>query len=455
MSNNGTAESVYKAEPLFTPEQIRGMVLPEVKANIKAQYDEAQQIEQRYDGIITDNEDDHQVKRHLMTVDLLMDQEARLEDAMQRKGRISNGLEHYGRQQNGPRQAFDNPADSQNLPPGDQFVRSREYQRMKASGAFDTSLHRNEFAVMMSSGTSLLAWQKALQQKALVYSGTGSAGALVQNDVQPGVLNILQREINVLDLVPRLSTESDTIEWVREDTFTNNSAMVAEATATTGTTGTKPESVWASSTQTTPVRTMAHWIPVTNKTLSDAPQIRGIINSRLLLGLTLTLETQLLTGDGTGENFLGILNSGTNVQGLGTDNVLDAIFKGRTLVRVTGKARPTAVVMHPTNWQAARLARENSATGTLGGYLMGPPSTVGANTLWGLPVVESEAITLNTALVGDFSMGCSLFDREQAVIRVGLVNDQFIRNMQTLLAELRAAFIVWRPTAFTRVTGIP
>jgi HK97 family phage major capsid protein len=175
----------------------------------------------------------------------------------------------------------------------------------------------------------------------------------------------------------------------------------------------------------------------------------------LLLGLQLALETQVITGDGTGENFTGILNSNINVQALGTDNVLDAIFKGRTLVRVTGKARPTAVVMHPTNWQAARLARENSATGTLGGYLMGPPSMVGANTLWGLPVVESEAITLNTALVGDFSMGCTLFDREQAVVRVGFVNDQFIRNMQTLLAELRAAFIVWRPTAFTKVTGIP
>ena len=325
---------------------------------------------------------------------------------------------------------------------------------MLAAGMFNSNLKRTEFSVDMSEGTSLVSWQKALQQKALVYSATGSAGALVSNDVQAGVLSILQREINVLDLIPRLSTESDTIEYVREDTFTNNAAMVAEATATTGTTGVKPESVLAYSTQTAPVRTLAHWIPVTNKTLSDAPQIRGIINSRLLLGLSLALETQILTGDGTGENFLGILNAGINTRGVGTDSVLDAIFKARTQVRVTGKARPTAVVMHPNDWEAVRLARENSATGTLGGYLMGPPSMVGATTMWGLPVVESEAITQDTALVGDFSMGCTLFDREQAVVRVGFINDQFIRNMQTLLAELRAAFVVWRPTAFTKVTGV-
>lgn len=452
--NNGTAESVYKAEPLFTKDQVAGMVMPELMSNIKDQYDRSDEIERKYEGVIADAEDEHQVKRHLLTIDLLMEQQTKLQEALDRKTRIRGGLEDYSRPTNGHRSAFGDPSSEQQRSPGDQFVLSNEYKRMMAGGAFNSNLKRNEFSVDMSSGTSLISWQKTLQQKSLVYSATGSAGALVANDIQPGVLAILQREINVLDLIPRLGTESDTIEYVREDTFTNNAAMVAEATASTGTTGTKPESVLAYSTQTAPVRTLAHWIPVTNKTLSDAPQIRGIINSRLLLGLTLALETQVLTGDGTGENFTGILNAGINVQGLGTDTTLDAIFKARTLVRVTGKARPSAIVMHPNDWEQVRLARENSATGTLGGYLMGPPSMVGATTLWGLPVVESEAITQNTALIGDFSMGCTLFDREQAVIRIGFINDQFIRNMQTILAELRAAFVVWRPTAFTRVTGV-
>jgi HK97 family phage major capsid protein len=458
MSNNGTVESVYKAEPLFTKEQVAGMVMPEIMANIKDQYDRSDEIERKYDGIISDPEDEHQVKRHLLTVDLLLDQQTKLQEALERKTRIRGGIEQYGQSMNGHRPVFGDVSDGQQLSPGDQFVRSNEYKRMKGGGLFNSALNRNEFSVQMSQGTSLIGWSRMLQ-KTLLSVGSGqnifSGSPFVPNDIQPGVLSILQREINVLDLVPRLTTESDVIEWVQETTFTNNAGMVAEATATTGTTGTKPESALQYSAQTTPVRTLAHWIPVTNKMLGDAPQIRGIINSRLLLGLQLALETQIVSGDGTGENFLGILNNNINVQALGTDNVLDAIFKGRTLVRVTGKARPSAVVMHPNNWQTARLARENSATGTLGGYLMGPPSMVGANTLWGLPVVESEAMPAGTALVGDFSMGCTLFDREQAVVRIGFVNDQFIRNIQTLLAELRAAFIVWRPTAFSKVTGVP
>jgi HK97 family phage major capsid protein len=121
---------------------------------------------------------------------------------------------------------------------------------------------------------------------------------------------------------------------------------------------------------------------------------------------------------------------------------------------VTGKGRPSAAVLNPNDWEAIRLSRENAATGTLGGYLMGPPSQVGAVTLWGMPVVEAEALTENTGLVGDFGMGCSLFDREQAAIRVGTIDDQFVRNMQTILAELRAAFVVYRPAMFTKITGI-
>jgi hypothetical protein len=50
-------------------------------------------------------------------------------------------------------------------------------------------------------------------------------------------------------------------------------------------------------------------------------------------------------------------------------------------------------------------------------------------------------------------MGATLFDREEAAVRVGLIDDQFVRNMQTILAELRVAFAVWRPNAFARITG--
>jgi HK97 family phage major capsid protein len=429
------------------------MTLTEAKTEAKTLLDKAAEIENRYEGIIENGDDEREVKRLLTEFDTLNGQIAALEEKEGRRHKIDQNLERFTRPAMTHKFGF-GEQDEPEFSPGDQFIRSSEYRHMSSTGQFNSKLNRLDFSVQLKDGTSLLKWQTAVEQKALVTSGSASGGGFIINDVQAGYLNILQREINVMDLIPRLQTSSDTVEYIREDTFTNNAAMTAEATGTTGTSGAKPESVLAYSTQTSPVRTLAHWVPVTNRMLADAPAIRGIINQRLLLGLTLVLEQQMLTGGGTGEDFTGILNAGINVQGLGADNVLDALFKGRTVVRVTGHARPTAVVLHPNDWQAIRLSRENTASATLGGYLMGPPSAVGATTVWGLPVVESEALTENTGLVGDFMQGCTLFDREQASIRVGLINDQFTRNMQTILAELRAAFVVWRPTAFTRVTGI-
>jgi HK97 family phage major capsid protein len=445
-SNNGFVA-------LYTREQIANMGLSEIKANINKLNDDSYAIEKKYPGPIENSEDEDRVRQILGTIEVLSDWEMKLEQKAQRQDSYEKRRAHYS--EPARRHAFTfGDTDDVQISPGDQFIRSDEYNELARKNIFKSELNRIEFGVTMKEGTSLLRWQKAVESKALVYSGSGVAGAFTINDVQPSYLQMLQRELNIIDLVPRLQTSSDMVEYVRQDGFTNNAAMVAEASATTGTTGTKPESAVLFSTQTAPVRTLAHWLPVTNKMLADAPSIRGIINQQLLLGLSLALETQIVSGDGTGENFLGILNSPTNIVGMGAGSSLDAIFRGRTLVRTVGHARPTAIVLSPQDWEDVRLARENVASATMGGYLMGPPSLSGATTMWGLPVVESEAMPAGTGLVGDFVQGSTLFDREQAAIRVGLINDQFIRNMQTILAELRAAFVVWRPTAFTKVTGI-
>lgn len=438
------------------------MNVAEARTEIKSLFEKADLIEKRYpDGEITNNEDATEVKRLLGEIDGLEAKLATLEDAEVRRNRILSGIDRYTKPAPGattPGQQAKDIQDAQFISPGDQFITSREYREMKLSGSFNSPLARVQFAINLKEGTSLIMWSRnkqQMEQKSLLYgSSATSGGAFVVNERLSGLVDIRQRELTLLDLIPRVPTESDTVEYVKEDTFTNAAAATAEASATTGTSGTKPESTLAYSVATSPVRTIPHWIPVTNRMLADAPAIRGLINGRLLLGCDLTLEAEIVTGAGTGEHLSGILGSGTNLIVSGTDSVLDRLFKGRTAVRVTGKGRPNACVLNPNDWQGIRLSRENAATGTLGNYLMGPPSQVGAVSVWGMPVVESEVLTENTGLIGDFTMGCSLFDREQAAIRVGTIDDQFVRNMQTILAELRAAFVVFRPTMFSRITGI-
>lgn len=277
-----------------------------------------------------------------------------------------------------------------------------------------------------------------------------SAGALVNNDWR-GLLDTgtFQRPLTVADLITIGQTTSDTVEYARVTGFTNSAAPVAEArgtaagTASGDTAGTKPQSSLTLEKVTAPVRTLAHWVPATKRALSDAAQVRTLIDNFLRYGLEEELEDQIVTGDGTGEDFEGILEvSGTQAQAWDTD-LLVTTRKARTKVKTVGRSIPTAYVFNPADNERIDLLKDDN-----GGFYFGGPATNGVNTLWGLPRVESEAVPSGTGLVADWRQAV-LWDREQAGISVSDSHaDFFVRNLVAILAEMRAAFGIIRPSAF-------
>ncbi|WP_431881567.1 phage major capsid protein [Micromonospora chalcea] len=299
--------------------------------------------------------------------------------------------------------------------------------------------------------------------KALVTGlSDSSAGALVTNDnigLQVG-LDAFQRPLSLRQLVTNGNTTSDTVEYVRVASTTNNAAPVAEATSSAAPTapgtagalvnnaggGYKPESGMTLAKVTTSVKTIAHWLPATKRALADAGQVRTLIDQFLRYGLEEELEDQIMNGDGSGENFDGIANvSGTQSQAYDTD-LLTTTRKARTKVRTVGRSIPTAYVMNPADWEAIDLLQDNEAR-----YYFGGPQRLGQPTLWGLPVVECEAVPSGVAYVGDWRKAV-LWDREQANISVTDSHaDFFIRNLVAILGEMRAAFGVLQPNAFVEI----
>jgi HK97 family phage major capsid protein len=288
-----------------------------------------------------------------------------------------------------------------------------------------------------------------------------SAGALVTPQ-SLGLLDsaYLQRPLTVRALFSPGTTESDSVEYVRMLSQTNNAAPVPEATrtemlgtgdpvVTTTTGGYKPESGFVFEKASTTVKTIAHWIPATKRSLSDASQVRTLIDTFLTYGLEEEFEDQLITGSGTGENLLGINNiSGIQTQAApaGGEDVFTVTRRARRKVRIGGRAVPTAFVMNPIDWENVELMRDaNNNFYGAGPFAMTTPS------LWGLPVVESEAVAQGTAWCADWRMGV-IWDREQASIQVTDSHaDFFVRNLVAILAEMRAAFGVLRPAAFVKI----
>jgi len=273
-----------------------------------------------------------------------------------------------------------------------------------------------------------------------------SAGALISPD-HKGLLDEdnYQRPLTILDVMTRGTTASDSVEFARINGPTNAAAPVPEATITGAEPASeKPESTLPLEKITAAVKTVAHWIPATKRALSDAGQTRTLIDNFLLYGLAEELEDQIISGDGTGENFTGILNTtGVQAQLFATD-FLTTVRKAKTLIKVNGKASANAVAMHPDDAETLELTQDND-----GRYYFGGPSNDGIPSLWRMAVIETETIASGgPVLVGDFTKAV-IWDREQAGIMASDSHaDFFIRNMVAILGEIRAAFGVIRPAAF-------
>jgi len=247
----------------------------------------------------------------------------------------------------------------------------------------------------------------------------------------------------VLDIIPSTPTAQAAVVYMEETVTTEAAAERAEGAAYA-----EADISYAEASST--VRSIGVSLPVTDEQLEDVPGIQGLLNGRLSFFLRRRLDGQVLVGNGTAPNLSGILDqSGLQTQAKGTDPVFDAIHKAITKVLVTGAADPSAIVLHPNDWEGIRLTRT-----TDGIYILGNPADAGPKRLWSLPVVTSNQITENTGLVGDFATHCELRPRRGIEVEVGFVADQFKEGEQTIRAGLRTAFVVYRAAAFCSVTGI-
>lgn len=272
----------------------------------------------------------------------------------------------------------------------------------------------------------------------LTTAAGGSVGDAIDNTRLAGILPLPQRRLTVRDLISPGRMDGNTLEYVKETGFTNNAATVAEGSS-------KPSSDIQLELYTTSAKVIAHWMKASKQVLSDISQLRSIIDQRLLYGLAYVEEAQLLSGDGTGQNLTGIIPQATAYSApiaLADLNIID-VLRLSMLQAALAEYPATGHVMHPTDWASIETLKD-----TTGRYIIGNPQGTTAPTMWGLPVVATQAMTVRKFLTGAFKLGAQLFDRWDARVETGFVNDDFIKNLVTVLAEERLALAVYRPEAF-------
>lgn len=252
------------------------------------------------------------------------------------------------------------------------------------------------------------------------------------------IVDLPGRPTSLLDLIPRRRLTSNTFEFIRQTLRTNNAAPVADG-------ATKPTSAYTVTDVEGRARVWAHLSEeIPNRFFADIPELVALIDRQMREDLMIALETNVISGNGTGENFTGILNtSGTVSQAFDAD-VFATTRKALTTLQATFQ-NPTAFVMNPTDWEAVDLLQDND-----GRYYYGGPTTAGPRVLHGLPVVVTPAITAGTALLGDFNEA-RLWIREDMELSADSTGDLFKTNETILRVEGRYGFGVLRPAAFAEI----
>ncbi|WP_228064820.1 phage major capsid protein [Muribacter muris] len=178
--------------------------------------------------------------------------------------------------------------------------------------------------------------------------------------------------------------------------------------------------------------------------------LESYINGRLTYGLKLKEDRMLLSGDGTAGSLTGLMTQAqtfADPAGLANYTLIDQLRLALLQV-ILAEYPSNGFVLNPIDW--AKIELEKDAQGR---HIIGNPQSLAQPTLWGVPVVQTQAMASGEFLTGAFNLGAQLFDRQQSGIAVSTENeDDFVKNLVTILCEERLALAIYRPESFVKGT---
>lgn len=201
---------------------------------------------------------------------------------------------------------------------------------------------------------------------------------------------------------------------------------------------------------------IAGFIKLSDEMMEDLDYVVSEINGRLLYDLSLIEEAQVLSGNGTGTNLLGLLNR-PGVQTADTDKagLAEEVFKSMTRISNATGMTADALVINPSDYEELRLAKDANGQYYGGGMFAGQYGAGGVMQnppVWGLRTVVSPAVAIGSPVVGAFNLGATVY--RKGGVRVEATNsDQsdFTQGLVTVRATERLALAVRRPAAFVKI----
>lgn len=279
--------------------------------------------------------------------------------------------------------------------------------------------------------------------KEMKVTSAGIVAPVYDPVIQPGI----RQELRIRDLLTTVPVGGQNYTYFREKLHTRGASPVAEG-------GLKPTSNVTFETVTDRVKKIAVWMPVTDEALDDVPQMLAYLQQLLRYDLKLEEEAQILKGDGTGENLPGLMTQATaydTALSKAGDTAIDLVRRSIYQVRKQSQMSADGVVMTELDWMNIELQKDGENR-----YLFANLQGLVTPILWGRPVITSDSMDEGDGtnggefLTANFARSTTLFDRMSFLFKMGLINDQFIKNERALLVEERLGLGVRRKEALVK-----
>jgi HK97 family phage major capsid protein len=259
-------------------------------------------------------------------------------------------------------------------------------------------------------------------------------GDYALTDFDTEVDRVVRKRYGIMDAVNRGTTSSKFVTYVQQ-TAGSTGAWTGESASKT-----EQSPSWAEISE--EVKKIAGYVKVSKEMLEDLSFVRGEINNDLLAGLSEQIEEALINGSGIGSVINGLLsvpmalptaNFGATPFNASVQdaNQSDCIRIAKAVVEQENFT-PTHVILNPIDIASLQLTKESTGGYTYPMYI----PMQGEMRVADMIVVSSNYITAGTYIVGDMSKVNVKF-RNDLNLSVGLDQDDFTRNMITILAEAR------------------
>ncbi|MEQ4520452.1 phage major capsid protein [Pseudarthrobacter sp. B907] len=321
---------------------------------------------------------------------------------------------------------------------GGSFAAGTYYWKLTATNSAGETVGSNELTATLTAN----------QQQPINWTQiTGANGYRLYRGTAAGAENVLVKVI----------TSGATVTYTDTGLAgTNASVPTVDRTASAATIapgGQYPETSLTTVATILAAKKIGIFTTVVDELLADFPTFGQYIDVELTRQITDAENWQLINGDGTGNNLLGLLNvSGTLSRMKGaSDTALDVIEMGITDLR-NGPSfcEPDALIIHPSTWSTIRRNKNSQ-----GNYILGDPGQSTVSDVWGIPILQTTQITPGVAILGNLELATQAFIREGITLAMTNSADaDFTSGKVKIRTSERLMLGVSRPTALNVLTGL-